>query len=177
MLGAAAAVGGCGSSTSQSPPAGPHAAQRVCGHAQAAARALLGGPVAVRVTDHDPVNIECLLHRGGAGVDLVAQASPRAWTQYDTTVVHLSQAFGSGVGVTNRGQLPQGVPLRGVNASWVPAQRELIATNGSDSTGGSYVTVAVSHLGAASARRLAVAIAKAALAVAPRGPNPGPPPS
>jgi hypothetical protein len=129
------------------------------------------------VADHDPANIECLLHGSGAGIDVIAQASPRAWTQYDTTVVHLAQAFGSGSGVNKPAQLPQGVHLGQANASWVPGQRELVATNGTESTGGSYLTVTVTHLASTPALRLALAVARATLATAPRGSNPGPPPS
>lgn len=176
VLCCAAAVG-CGGSGSHSPPAGPHAAQRVCGRAGVAAHAVLGDRVLVHVANHDPANIECLLHGSGADVDLIAQASSRAWTQYDTTVVHFAQAFGSGSGVNKPGHLPQGVHLGTANASWVPAQQELVATNATESTGGSYLTVTVTHLATAPALRLALAIAKAALATAPRGPNPGPPPS
>ena len=102
-------------------------------------------------------------------VDTVAQASELAWTQYDTTSVHLTQAFGSG-SVHVASQLPHPVPGLGGNALWVPAQKELIATNGSQSRGGSYVTVKVK--GHASGLAVATAVARATLRLAPRGSNP-----
>lgn len=168
-----AAVVGCGVSA----PAGP-AFKRVCDRSQAAAASVLGAPVALRVADRDAANIECLLDRSGVRIDTVAQASTQAWVEYSTTIVHLQQAFGTG-SVHEPAHLPITVHIKGALASWVPAQQELVTTNGTEFRGGSYLTVTLTrepkHWG--SALRLATAVATAALAVAPRGQNPGPPPS
>ena len=60
-------------------------------------------------------------------------------------------------------------------AGWIPAERQLFATNASPTTGGSYMTVTVTRgaKGDAERRKLARAVALATLAVAPRGANPG----
>ena len=132
----------------------------------------------VRIADHDPANIECIVAGSGVRLDVVAQASTQAWVEYDTTTVHLVQAFGSG-SVHDPAHLPRTVQIRGAIASWVPAQQELVATNGTESTGGSYLTVTVTRQPKhwSSGVRLSTAVATATLAVAPRGPSPGPPPS
>jgi hypothetical protein len=139
---------------------------------------VLNSGVTVRITDRDPVNIECLVRGSGLRIEIVAQASSRAWTFYDTATVHLMQAFGSG-SVHEPGHLPRTIQIQGALASWVPAQQEVVATNGTESTGGSFITVTLTLV--PKHYKLALPLAKsvttAALAVAPRGPNPGPPPS
>lgn len=162
-------VAACGGSSkhqaivSRVPPA-----QRVCaGQLRAVAGVITGARV--RILDRDPTNIECLVSKGSLRVDTVAQASELAWTLYDTTQVHLIQAFGSG-SVHVASQLPHPVPGLSGNALWVPGQKELIATNGSQSRGGSYVTVTVK--GTSSGLAVATAIARATLRLAPRGSNP-----
>jgi hypothetical protein len=166
-----AAVASCGGSSHHAAtPSGPPA-QRVCAGQLRAALAVLSG-ANVRIVDKDPTNIECLVSKGPVTADTIAQASELAWTQYDTLSVHLIQAFGTG-SVHVASQLPHPVPGLGGNALWVPAQGELIATNGSQSQGGSYVTVKVK--GTSSGLPLATAVARATLGLAPRGPNPPPP--
>lgn len=123
----------------------------------------------VRIIDHDPTNIECLVSKGSLRVDTVAQKSELAWTLYDTDQSHFAQVFGNG-GVHNPAQQPHPVPGLSGNALWVPAQKELIATNGSQSQGGSFVTVKVK--GTASGLPVATAVARATLKLAPRGSNP-----
>lgn len=88
------------------------------------------------------------------------------------------QAYGSG-GVHVPGQLPKPVPGLTGNAAWIPARHEVVATNGTQSSGGSYVTVTVTRTGkqGPSSLALARAVTRAVLAVAPRGSSPGPPPS
>ena len=159
----------CGGSSQQraAAPSGPPA-QRVCNGELRAAGALISG-AHVRILDRDPTNIECLVSKGAVTIDTVAQASELAWTEYDTTSVHLIQAFGSGP-VHVASELPHQVAGLGGNSLWVPAQRELIATNGSQSQGGSYVTVKVK--GTSSGLALATAVARATLKLAPRGSNP-----
>jgi hypothetical protein len=151
-------------------------AAHVCARAVAAARPLLGSQTTVRIADPDPANIECLLSGSGVHLDVVAQASPRAWTQFDTVVVHQVQGFG-----TTNGRNPQlPVDLPGPNSAvWIPSESELVTTNGTQSKGGSYLTVTVtrsSNRGPPSLK-VARAVGSATLAVAPRGPSPGPPPS
>ena len=103
-----------------------------------------------------------------------------AWTEYDTTYSHFAQAFGPS-SVHSSSELPHPVPNLSGNAAWIPAQDELIATNGTQSSGGSYVTVKLSgarHIPpGTSADELAGSIGKATLGSAPRGGSPGPGPS
>jgi hypothetical protein len=170
----ALAAAGCGGSSH--PAAKIPAPQRVCARAARAAGAVIG-PAAMRIADADPANIECVLQGRGVRIDAVAQAATQAWTEYDTTVVHQVQAF-SGTAQA-RSQMPQGVSIRGAQASWIPAEGELVATNGTQSTAGSYVTVTIVGRLPSGTPKVALArsVGAAVLAVAPRGANPGPPPS
>jgi hypothetical protein len=156
-------LAGCGSSGPKLP-----AATRVCREALKAGRSALG-QASMRITNADPANIECRLSGAGLHVDVNAQASPRAWTQFDTVVSHAAQAPGRPAG------LPQDQAGLSYNAAWIATQNQLVATNGTQSTGGSYVTVTVvgAHHTEASRLSLAKALATATLASAPRGPDPG----
>jgi hypothetical protein len=138
----------------------------------------LGSAARLRIASADPMNIECMLDGNGVRADAVAQASAVAWTEYDTATVHQAQAYGSGA-LNQRSELPHPVPGMSGNATWIPAKHELIATNGTQSRGGSYLTVTVARRSSHGPGSLAVATAvgRAVLASAPRGPNPGPPPS
>lgn len=151
---------------------------RVCGSAHRAADAGLGGSSRLHIADSDPTNVECRLSGKRAHLDVVAQASSVAWTEFDTATVHQVQAFGTG-SVHQPSQIPRNVYGVGGLAAWIPAQNELIATNGTQTRGGSYLTVKVTRSSAPAAAKLALArtVAKATLAAAPRGPNPGAPPS
>ena len=180
-----AAVPGCGASSSTSTTSRSAAKQtipaavRVCGSALNAARTLLGPHSTVRITDSKPANIECRITGAGIHLDVNAQAAPRAWEQFDTVAVHQAQANETGT-AQNNPQLPIDlVPQGDAQAVWIPANSQLVGTNGTQSTGGSFVTVDVtrrSKRGPASIK-VAQAVAYAVLAVAPRGPNPGPAPS
>jgi len=152
-------------------------AERVCHAGLRAARGLVPG-TAVRVIDSDPANVECRLGGGGVDLDVVAQRSPLAWTQFDTLVSHAAQAFGPGT-VHRASMLPRDLAGLGYNAAWIPERRQLVATNGTQLAGGSLLTVTVTHAdrGARPVVAVAEAVATATLAVAPRGPAPGPPPS
>jgi hypothetical protein len=167
-----AALAGCGSSGPKLP-----IATRVCRGDVDALRGMLG-EVSMRITSTDPANIECLLSGNGLRLDVNAQAAPRAWTQFDTFVSHMAQAFGPGT-VHRSASLPQDLPGLGYSAAWIASQNQLVATNGTQSQGGSYVTVTVAGARHSQASRLRVAkaLANATLASAPRGPSPGPPPS
>jgi hypothetical protein len=171
--GAAAGCGGGASSSSTSRAAPRNAAQQVCASARAAARPLLGRAVSLKLLDRDPANIECVLRGSGTRLNLVAQQSARAWEQFDTVQVHQEQAYGPSAN-HQQAQIPVNVSMPGGQAQWIPAQRMLFATNGTQSRGGSYVTVTVSgrrHREVQVAR----AVTAAALKVAPRGPNLAPP--
>jgi hypothetical protein len=176
--GATSSSKGSRSTTSSTTPASRPAAvaARVCQSAGQAARPLLGDGTRVRIADDDPYNIECLINARGIGVDTVAQASAQAWTEYDTATVHQVQAYGSG-SVHEPSQLPHQVPGLSGNVAWIPAQNEVIATNGTQSRGGTYVTVTVTRRssGGPSSLEVASAVTRALLASAPRGPNPVPP--
>jgi hypothetical protein len=174
--GAAAGCGGGSSSSSTFTPAPSNSAQVVCASAHKAAVAALGHAVTLRITDRDPTNVECLLRGSGTRLDLVAQQSPRAWAEWDTTQTHLVQAYGAS-DVHQAAQIPKIVNAPGVLVGWVPAQRLLFATNGTQSLGGSYVTIKVSgrHRHGNAQVTLARAVSLAALKVAPKGPNLPPP--
>ena len=137
---------------------------------------MLAAPVTVRIADHDPTNVECVLRGAGLRVDVVAEQSPQAYTEFNTTQAHQQQVYGPAApGVHNPGEIPQDASEGQMIAGWIPAERQLFATNGSPTTGGSYMTVTVTRgaKGDAERRKLARAVALATLAVAPRGPNPG----
>jgi hypothetical protein len=128
----------------------------------------------VTVTDKDPTNIACSLEGRGAGLAVTAQASAQAFTAYDTAMTHFEQALAA----AGQTQHPQNLSGLGTVASWVPSQRELLATNGSQFRGGNFLTVAVTRWSSGQAPLMvARAIAKRALPLAPRGPDPGPPPA
>ncbi|MBV9684057.1 MAG: hypothetical protein JO046_19850 [Solirubrobacterales bacterium] len=133
----------------------------------------------MRITDSDPVNIECLVTGAGVHLDVNAEASPRAWDQFDTVAVHQAQAFENATSKNNP-QLPVDlVPQGDRQAVWIPAKSQLVGTNGTQSSGGSYVTVNVTRRSrrGPSSLKVAQAVGNATLAVAPRGPSPGPAPS
>jgi hypothetical protein len=131
--------------------------------------------VILRVADGDPDNTACRLRKRRLRVDVVAQASPQAWTEFDTTQAHQDQVYGPGI--HDPAQIPRNMSQGSMLAQWIPAKNQLFATNGTPTRGGSYVTVTVTH-GPGSDRtraRLAQAVGLATLAIAPRGPNPGQP--
>ena len=138
-----------------------------------AAGPLLGAGVTVRIANSNPLNIECALSDGGFNIDVLAQAQARAWDAYDGFTAHVDQVYG--------GAALRFIPNLSFNEAWVPGQREMYATNGTQSQGGSLVTIKVSGPGARKrpgrALTLALAITRATLAVAPRGASPGAPPS
>jgi hypothetical protein len=127
----------------------------------------------VRVADDDPNHIECLISAGGIRVDTVAEASSGAIDLWAIAANHQLQAYGEG-SLHAPSELPQLVPgLSTVNVLWIPAESKIMATNGTDSIGGTYVTVTVTRLSPAGPSSLAVATAvtRALLASAPGGPN------
>ena len=155
------------------------AAPRVCGSALDAARTLLGAHTRMRITNSDAANIECVVTGAGVHLDVNAQALALAWNQFDTMAVHQAQA-NENANSENNPQLPVDLPPQGDRqAAWIPASRQLIATNGTQSTGGSYVTVNVTRRSkrGPDSVKIAEAVGYAMLAVAPRGPSPGPAPS
>jgi hypothetical protein len=182
MLLCCALAAGCGggssgaSSASHSGATPVSVAARVCGQARSAAATALAAPVTARIADRDPTNVECLLRGAGLRIDLVAEQSPQAYTEYNTTQAHQQQVYGPAApGVHDPGEIPQDVSEGPMLAGWIPAENELFGTNGSPTSGGSYVTVTVTRgdKGDAERRKLARAVALATFAVAPRGPNPG----
>jgi hypothetical protein len=173
----AAGCGGSSASTTSAAQANPAAVPgRVCGQAKTTAAKVLGAAVTVRIADRDPTNVKCVLRGGGLRIDLVAEQSPQAYTEYNTTDSHQEQVYGPAApGVHNPGEIPKDASEGPMIAGWIPAESQLFATNGSPTTGGSYMTVTVTRgaKGDAERRKLARAVALATLAVAPRGPNPG----
>jgi hypothetical protein len=173
----AAGCGGGETSTASDAPAKPvEIPGRVCGQARRAAASALGTSVSVRIADRDPTNVECVLHGAGLRIDLVAQQSPQAYTQLNTAESHQEQVYGPAApGVHNPGEIPKDASEGQMIAGWIPAENQLIATNASPTTGGSYMTVTVTRGNKRDAerRKLARSVALATLAVAPRGPGPG----
>jgi hypothetical protein len=165
-----AALAGCGGVAHPKPTAAS-----VCNADRKAVAVLLGSSTEAQIANSDPTNIECVIDGDGLRLDVVAMATSLAWTEYDTATVHLEQAFGSGA-VHVPGELPRPLPSVSGNAVWVPAQGEVIATNGTQFTGGSYVTVTVKRTaaGATPDEGVAAAVAHATLQSAPRGSNPAP---
>lgn len=164
-------LGACGASGPKLP-----IATQVCRSDLRAARHLLGA-ASVRIADPDRGNIECVVSGGGLRVDVVAQASAQAWTEFDTLVVHQAQGFEASA--SNSASMPRDLAGLGYNAAWIVSDGKLLATNGSQSQGGSFVTVTVAGhpRNGTSKLRVAQAVSTATLASAPRGPSPGPPPS
>ena len=156
-----ALAAGCGSSGP--PPPRKPLAQRVCSGAHGAASALLRYPVVARILDPAAANLRCTLTGRRLRVALVSQASAQAYTEFDTETSHQSQVFGPGApGVHQPGQIPVGIQVRGaVVAVWIPAQKEVVATDAMPGQGGAYVTVTVTGRSARVAKALVLAQAVA----------------
>jgi hypothetical protein len=104
-------------------------------------------------------------------VTVSSQATPRAYTEFDTEVAHQQQVYGSGV--HEAGQIPVQITVPGsVVAVWIPVQTMVVATDAPYDAGGVYVTVAVSGHGepAKTAQRAAEAAARATFAAHPDRP-------
>ncbi len=164
---------GCGGSGHSSSTSHLPVAVRVCQAARDATARVAKHAVALRITSRNPVSLVCVVHAGAARLEIAAQASAQAWTEFDTTSSHQSQVYGPGV--HEPGQEP--LPVTGVGAAaiWIPAEKELVTTNGTPTQGGNYVTVTVKARAKDGPAPLALArsAAVATLATAPRGPNPG----
>jgi hypothetical protein len=143
-------------------------ARKVCGGAAQAASKSLGIPLAERIADPDPASLRCVLTGHQVVVTVSSQATPRAYTEFDTEVAHQEQVYGSGV--HEAGQIPVQITVPGsVVAVWIPAQTMVVATDAAYDTGGAYVTVAVGGHDepARTAQRAAEAAARATFAAHP----------
>jgi hypothetical protein len=90
-----------------------------------------------------------------------------------TETSHQDQVFGNG-GVHDPDQFPVQITVPGSQvAVWIPAQMTVVATDATPTTGGAYVTVAVSGRAApaTTALRVATAAARATFAAHPDGPS------
>jgi sugar/nucleoside kinase (ribokinase family) len=116
----------------------------------------LGYPVSARILSRDAANISCVVSgRSGLRVRVVTQTGDQAYTEFDTETSHQSQVYGPGI--HEPGQIPRGITVPGtVVAVWIPAPREVLATNAEPGHGGTYVTVTVSG-----AANVALAMARA----------------
>ena len=133
----------------------------------------------MRITNSAAANIECVVTGAGVHLDVNAQAQARAWDSFDTIAVHQAQA-NEASSSKNNPELPIDLPPQGdAQAIWIPATSQLVGTNGTQSTGGSYVTVNLTRRSrrGPDSIKIAQAVGYAMLAVAPRGGNPGPAPS
>ena len=159
----ALALAACGASTPSKP-----VAERVCGGAARAAGP--DGPATVRILSREASNVVCDVAARRLRVQIVSQAVPQSYTEFDTESSHQSQVYGPAApGVHNVGRTPFQVMVRGaVAAIWVPGQKELIATSGSPTQqGGAYVTVTVSHVSEAAAKSIALTVGRAVFAARP----------
>jgi hypothetical protein len=168
VLAGCALLVGCGGSSA------PRAslAERVCDGARQAAAKALGSPLAARVVSPAAASLQCVLTGRQVRVTIVSQAGGRAYTEFDTEVTHQEQVFGPGV--HDPAQIPSPITVPGsVVAVWIRAQVLLVATNATPTTGGAYVTVAVSGRAAPAkiALRVATAAARATFAAHPNGPS------
>jgi hypothetical protein len=164
---------GCALSTGCGAASGPPrpVADRVCDGARHAA-GLLGYFVSARVADRDPANLECTLHGRRLRVAIVSQASSQAYTEFDTTTSHQEQVYGSGV--HEPGQIPVAVTVPGsVVAVWIPAEREIVATDAEPGRSGTYLTVTASGPAVPGPKALALAraVARATFAAHPDTPS------
>ena len=105
-----------------------------------------------------------------------AQAVAQALGDYDTTLIHLVQTYvypPPANGIRDRSQLPVPVAGIGTKAAWIPGQHRLLATNGTHTRGGNFLSVTVTGRSPSGSTRraLARAITAATLPVAPRGPD------
>jgi hypothetical protein len=127
----------------------------------------------VRIVDPTAASLQCVLTGRHVRVAVGSQAGTRAYTEFDTETAHQEQVYGNG-GVHDPSQFPTPITVPGsVVAVWIPAQMLLVATNATPTTGGAYVTVAVTgHAAPAKiALRVATAAAGATFAAHPNGPS------
>ena len=159
------ALAGCGSASSAARPA----AERVCDGARQTAVRVLGNAVTARIVNRDPANLKCVLKGRRVRIAIVSQASSRAYTEFDTTTSHQDQVYGAG-GVHQPGQIPVQVTVPGaVVAVWIPAERQIVATDATPTRGGTYIVVTVTGRSARGqhALTLAQALTGATLAAHP----------
>ena len=172
VLAGCALLGGCGGSSATAPRAHASAeplAERVCNGARQAAAKALGSPLSVRIVSPAAASLQCVLTGRQVRVTVGSQAGTRAYTEFDTETAHQEQVYGNG-GVHDPSQFPRAITVPGsVVAVWIPAQMLLVATNATPTTGGAYVTVAVSGRAAPAkiALRVATAAARATFAAHP----------
>jgi hypothetical protein len=179
-----ALLAGCGGSSAPAPRAhaSTHAstrasrepfAERVCGGARQAASKAFGSPLSTRIVNPAAASLQCVLTGRQVRVTVGSQAGTRAYTEFDTETAHQEQVYGNG-GVHDPSQFPTPITVPGsVVAVWIPAQMLLVATNATPTTGGAYVTVAVTGRAAPAkiALRVATAAAGATFAAHPNGPS------
>ena len=176
VLAGCALLVGCGGSSAPAPRAhasGESLAERVCGGARQAASKALGSPLSARIVSPAAASLQCVLTGRQVRVTVGSQAGTRAYTEFDTETAHQEQVFGNG-GVHDPSQFPTAITVPGsVVAVWIRAQLLLVATNATPTTGGAYVTVAVSGRAAPAkiALRVATAAAGATFAAHPNGPS------
>jgi hypothetical protein len=159
-------LGGCGGARTPSKPV----AERICDGARRAATGQLGYAAGARLASRVTDNVDCVVSgHGRLRVRAVTQVGGAAYTEFDTTTSHQEQVYGSGI--HEPGQIPQMITVPGaVAAVWIPAQRQLVATNANPGHGGTYLTVTVSGPAGASPRSLAQAAAAATFAARPGRP-------
>lgn len=177
VLAGCALLAGCGGSSTPTPPpraraSGEPLAERVCGGARQAAEKALGSPLSARIVSPAAASLKCVLSGGQVQLTINSQAGTRAYTEFDTETAHQEQVFGPGI--HEPGQIPVEITVPGSQvAVWIPARMLVVATNATPTTGGAYVTVAVSGRVASpkTALRVATAAAGATFAARPNGPS------
>lgn len=164
LLGCGVLVAGCGAAARPVDPA-----RHLCTTAQRAAAGPLRSNPELKVQNAAPQDIRCRLVGDGLVLSVEAQTNQQAWVEYDTEQTHFAQVFGP-TNIHSRAGQPHYLPGVGSQAFWVPAQDELVATNAQPGRIGTYLTVTVTRhrRGGAEPRAAAAAVARAALAAAPR---------
>lgn len=123
----------------------------------------------MRIASRNPIQLECVLAGHGVKVRVSSQTTPDAYTEFNIQTSHQDQVYGPGVHTPS--QIPVKVTVPGTVVSvWIPAQREIIATNAQPGGAGTYLTVTVGGAEAAGktrAKALALAVARAVIAAHP----------
>jgi hypothetical protein len=129
-------------------------------------------PVRTRLVSSDQQSATCAYRAGAERVTVEVDSVPQAYMYWETVNVHQVQANVGRSGQAKANEYPQDIHGVGVQASWIPSEHQLIATNATRTRGGAFVRVTIRRraAGAPGDRAVARSVAGAALRSAPRGP-------
>jgi hypothetical protein len=116
---------------------------------------------------------KCAYRAGGERLTIQVDSTPQAYMAFETVNDHQVQANVGRSDSPPAGSYPKQVNGVGTLASWIPSERQLIATNATRTGGGAFVRVTMLHRdkSAPPDRKAAKIIARASLRTAPRGPG------